>query len=78
MKTKFIRIAEIIEYVFTFLYFFTCALFYSMSNKLYWLFLALGLLSLCLGLYAESIHNRLEKNPPHITQQMNLRNTALQ
>ena len=62
MNRKFIRIAEIIEYVFTFLYFFTCALFYSVSNKLYWLFLALGLLSLCLGLYAESIHNRLEKN----------------
>ena len=65
MKRKFIRIAEIIEYVFTFLYFFTCALFYSMSNSLYWLFLALGLLSLSLGLYAESIHNRLEKNPEY-------------
>ena len=62
MKTKFLRVAEILEFVFTFLYAFVTALFYSVSNKLYWLFLILGLLSLCLGLYSESIHNRLKKD----------------
>ena len=61
MKAKFLRIAEIIEFVFVFLYAFVTALFYSVSNKLYWLFLVLALLSLCLGLYSESIHNRLKK-----------------
>ncbi len=61
MKAKYLRIAEVLEFVFTGLYAIVTALFYSVSNKLYWLFLVLGLLSLCLGLYSESIINRLKK-----------------
>ena len=62
MKTKYLRVASIFEYVFTFVYAVTTALFYSVSEPIYVLFLILGLLSLCLGLYTESIIYRTEKN----------------
>ena len=62
MRAKYLRIAAILEYIFTFLYAFVTALFYSVSNNLYVLFLVLGLLSLCLGLYTESIINRVRKD----------------
>ena len=63
MRAKYLRVAAILEYVFTFLYFFVTALFFSVSNLLYILFLILGLLSLCLGLYTESIINRVKQDP---------------
>ncbi|MBQ7995306.1 MAG: hypothetical protein IJ247_03735 [Bacilli bacterium] len=61
MKAKYLRIASILEYVFTFVYAITTALFYSMSDNLYWMFLIFALLSLCVGLYSESIIFRLKK-----------------
>ena len=62
MKAKFLRIASIIEYVATFAYAFTTALFYSVSENIYWLFLILGLISLCLGLFTESLIYRAKKD----------------
>ena len=62
MKARFLRISAILEYVFAFVYAFVTALFYSVSNNLFWLFLVLGLLSLALGLYTESLINRLQKD----------------
>ncbi len=35
MKAKYLRVAAILEYVCTFLYALTTALFYSVSNNLY-------------------------------------------
>ena len=61
MKAKYLRVAAILEYVCTFLYALTTALFYSVSNNLFWMFLVFGIISLCLGLYSESIINRLQK-----------------
>ena len=61
MKAKYLRVAAILEYVCAFLYALVTALFYSVSNNLYWMFLVFGLLSLCLGLYSESIIYRLRK-----------------
>ena len=61
MKAKYLRVAAILEYVCTFLYALTTALFYSVSNNLFWMFLVFGVISLCLGLYSESIINRLQK-----------------
>ena len=61
MKAKYLRIASIFEYVFAFIYAVITALFFSVSNSLYWMFLVFGVLSLCLGLYTESIRNRLLK-----------------
>ena len=61
MKAKYLRVAAILEYLCTFLYALVTALFYSVSNNLFWMFLVFGLISLCLGLYSESIINRLQK-----------------
>lgn len=61
MKAKYLRVAAILEYVSTFIYAVTTALFYSVSDNLFWMFLVFGLISLCLGLYSESIINRLQR-----------------
>lgn len=61
MKAKFLRIAEILEFVCTFLYALITALFYSVSEPIYWMFLVFGVISLCLGLYTESIIYRVRK-----------------
>ena len=62
MKAKYLRVSAILEYVSTFIYAVVTALFYSVSNNLFWMFLVFGLISLCLGLYTESIINRLQKD----------------
>ena len=61
MKAKYLRVASVIEYVFTFIYAIVTALYYSVSEPIYWLFLALGLISLVIGLYTESIIIRTKK-----------------
>ena len=61
MKAKYLRIAEILEFVCAGIYAFVTALFYSVSEPIYWMFLVFGLISLCLGLYSESIIYRLNK-----------------
>ena len=60
MKNKIILISQICGYVLTFVMFFICALFYSMSNKLYWLFLALGLVLLIAALFVEKFKDKRE------------------
>ena len=60
MKHKYLKVSIILEYISAGIYALITALFYSVSEKIYWLFLILGVLSLCLGLYSESIKNRLE------------------
>ena len=62
MKKKLLTVAQVLEYVFTFIYSVVCALFFSMSNKLYILFLILIPVSLILGLYTETIKYHLENN----------------
>ena len=59
MKKKLLMTAQVIEYVFTFIYAVVTALFYSVGETIYWLFFGLALLSLCLGLYTQSIIARL-------------------
>lgn len=61
MKSKYIRIAAIFEYIFAGIYAVITALFFSVSDNLYWLFLALMVVSLVIGLYSESIKFRLDK-----------------
>ncbi len=62
MKSKYLRIATIIEYIATFLYAIVTALFFSVSNQIYGLFLVFGVLSLCLGLTSESLIQRVRKD----------------
>ena len=59
MRRKYLLIAQIIEYVSSFIYFFIAALFYSMSNKLYWLFFIFALIVLIIGLYTETIKHHV-------------------
>ena len=59
MKRRFLTIGQFLNYVFTFVYAFISALFYSVSDKTYWLFIIFGLVTLCVGLYTETIKNRL-------------------
>ena len=61
MKAKYLRVASIFSYVFAFIYAVVTALFYSVSEPVYVLFLIFGLVSLMLGLYTESIIYRTEK-----------------
>lgn len=62
MNKKFITVSQILEYIFAFLHFFTAALFYSVGEPIYWLFVALGVISLCVGLYTESVKPELFVN----------------
>ena len=43
-------VSKIITYVFSFIYFFFAAVFFSFSNYIYWLFLCLGIISMVDGL----------------------------
>ncbi len=59
MKTKTLFIiSQVLMYVATFIYFFFCAAFFSLSNYIYWLFLVLGLIALFDGLALSSIRNK--------------------
>lgn len=60
MKAKYLRTAAILEYIFAFLYAVVTALFFSVRENIYWMFLVFGLVSLCIGLYTESIIYRLK------------------
>ena len=61
MKNKFLTIASIIEYVFTFIHMFICALFFSVREYVYILFLIFAILSLVLGLLTDTIKYHLNK-----------------
>lgn len=61
MKRKYLRVGTIFNYVSSGIYAFITALFFSMSNPLYWMFLCFGLVSLIVGLTAESIIFNLQK-----------------
>ena len=62
MKRKYLKLAQIFEYIFAFIYAFICALFFSVSEKIYIVFLILVPLSLMMGLYQEGIKYRLEED----------------
>ena len=60
IKNKLLLSASIVNYSFAFIYALLTACFYSMSDKLYWLFLVLGLISLWSGLGLDYIRQRLD------------------
>ena len=63
MKKKLLTTAQVFEYVFTFIHMFICALFFSVRNNIYIMFLVFSVLSLVLGLYTETLKYQMEKNP---------------
>ena len=55
MQKKLLTTAQVFEYVFTFIHMFICALFFSVRNNIYVMFLVFAVLSLVLGLYTETL-----------------------
>ena len=62
MKRKLLTASAVTSYIFTFIYALVTAAFYSVSEKIYVLFLVLMVASICLGLYNESLKKELIKN----------------
>ena len=62
MKKKLLTISSIFSYVFAFVYAFITALYFSVNESIYWLFLVFMLISICLGLYNESLKHELRQN----------------
>lgn len=62
MKRKLLTASAVISYIFTFIYAIVTALFYSVNENIYWLFLVLMIISVCLGLYNETLKTNLIKN----------------
>ena len=60
LKNRLLLSASIVNYCVAFIYAFFTAAFYSMSEPIYWLFLALGFLSLWSGLGLDYIRQRLD------------------
>ena len=63
MQYKLLKISPIISYVFTVCYFIVAACLFSSSNALYWLFVALALVSLYDGILITSVREKLEESP---------------
>ncbi len=61
MKKKLLTTAQVIEYIFTFLHMFASALFFSVRNNLYIMFLVFAVVSIVLGLYTETIKFHLNE-----------------
>ena len=62
MKAKYLRVASILEYIATFIYAVVTALFFSVRENIYWMFLVFALVSLLIALYTESIIFRVKKD----------------
>ena len=72
MKRKLLTASAVTSYIFTFIYALVTALFYSVSENIYVLFLVLMVLSICLGLYNESLKRALIKNNNELSKRDNI------
>lgn len=68
MKRKLLTTSSIISYIFTFIYAIITALFYSVNETIYWLFLIFMLISICIGLYNETLKHNLTNNENQFTK----------
>lgn len=68
MKRKLLTASAITSYIFTFVYAFITALFYSIRENIYWLFLILMLACVCMGLYNETLKRNLVHNDNKFTK----------
>ena len=62
MKRRLLTTSAIFSYIFTFIYAFVAALYYSVNENIYWLFLGLMVVSICIGLYNETLKRVLHYN----------------
>lgn len=68
MKRKLLTTSAVISYIFTFIYAIITALFFSVNEQIYWLFLILMLISICIGLYNETLKHNLANNENKFTK----------
>ena len=62
MKRRLLTTSAIFSYIFTFIYAFVAALYYSVNENIYWLYLGLMVVSICIGLYNETLKRVLHYN----------------
>ena len=72
MKRKLLTASAVTSYIFAFIYAFVSALFFSVNEKIYWMFLAFMLVSVCIGLYNESLKRALIKNNNVLSKRDNI------
>lgn len=72
MKRKLLTASAVTSYIFTVIYALVTAAFYSVSEKIYVLFLVLMVVSICLGLYNESLKKELIKNENKLSKRDNI------
>ena len=72
MKRKLLTASAVTSYIFAFIYAFITALFFSVNEKIYWLFLTFMLISVCIGLYNESLKRALIKNDNKLSKRDNI------
>ena len=72
MKRKLLTASAVTSYIFTVIYALVTAAFYSVSEKIYVLFLVLMVASICLGLYNESLKKELIKNDNKLSKRDNI------
>ena len=68
MKKKLLTTSSVISYIFTFIYAFITALFFSVNESIYWLFLVFMLISICIGLYNQTLKHELRENNNEFTK----------
>ena len=71
MKRKLLTASAVTSYIFTFIYAIVTAFLFSVNESIYWLFLAFMLLSICLGLYNESLKRALILNDNKLSKKDN-------
>ena len=72
MKRKLLTASAVTSYIFAFIYALVTALFFSVNENIYWLFLAFMLVSVCIGLYNESLKRALIKNNNVLSKRDNI------
>lgn len=72
MKRKLLTASAVTSYIFAFIYALVTALFFSVNENIYWLFLAFMLVSVCIGLYNESLKRALIKNDNVLSKRDNI------
>lgn len=72
MKRKLLTASAVTSYIFAFIYALVTALFFSVNEKIYWLFLVFMLISVCIGLYNESLKRALIKNDNKLSKKDNI------
>ena len=68
MKRKLLTASAVTSYIFAFIYALLTAAFFSIRENIYWLFLVFVVISVCLGLYNETLKRELIHNNNQLSE----------